>query len=48
MEKTKEGKVGREGGRGLFVVSTEAIKRVTAKMTRSNGYCTFLATVVFV
>ena len=38
-----------KGGKGgLFVVSTKATKGVTAKMTRSNGYCTFLATVVFV
>ena len=35
-------------GMGVILVSTEAIKRrVTAKMTRSNGYCTFIATVVF-
>lgn len=46
MEKTKEGRVGGEGG--LFVVSTETIKRVSAKMTRSNGYCTFLAMVILV
>lgn len=37
-----------KGGEGVFVISTKAIKGVTAKMTKSNGYCTFLAKVVFV
>lgn len=32
-----------KGGEGVFVVSTKAIKGVTAKTTKSNGYCTFLA-----
>ena len=49
VEKTKEGRdICVCMCRGRFVVSTKAVNRVTAKMTRRNGYCTFPARNVFV
>lgn len=48
VENTGGENKGGKGGGGGVVVSTKATKRVSAKMTRSNGYCTFLAITVFV